>query len=266
MEAYKNKTHYQILGVDERATKEEIKQAFRDSSKKYHPDSNKSGDFSDLFNACVEAKSILLDDKKRLEYDDALSYERYGLFGEGGLKGTLKREWQKAWEEAGDENKGHQQEVKTKRDRPQKKYNTQWQQAGAEKTDKKATRNRQTVAGESTRRPHPLILFPLRILWVIAMLAKTIDWLLFYPRVILMMAVFFGSTGYTLYLLARGAISLFSDTTYMYWQEMLLRIGICAVAFIFMYWPINIFLHITCRITVYLERATASLQRTIRGE
>jgi molecular chaperone DnaJ len=61
------KDYYDILGVDKKADKEEIKKAFRALAHKYHPD-KKGGDAS-KFKEINEAYSVLSDDKKRAEYD-----------------------------------------------------------------------------------------------------------------------------------------------------------------------------------------------------
>ncbi len=71
-----NKNYYEILGVDKKATKEEIKKAYRKLAHKFHPD-KKGGDDS-RFKEVSEAYAVLSDDKKRAEYD---SYGR--TFGAG---------------------------------------------------------------------------------------------------------------------------------------------------------------------------------------
>src|SRR5579872_3961651 len=72
-----NKDYYQVLGVDKKASKEEIKKAFHKLAHKFHPD-KKEGN-AEKFKELSEAYSILSDDKKRAEYD---SYGR--VFGAGG--------------------------------------------------------------------------------------------------------------------------------------------------------------------------------------
>ncbi|HVZ76068.1 MAG TPA: molecular chaperone DnaJ [Candidatus Paceibacterota bacterium] len=69
--------YYEVLGVDKKASKDEIKKAFHKLAHKYHPDKS-SGD-SEKFKEVSEAYSVLGDDKKRAEYD---SYGR--TFGGGG--------------------------------------------------------------------------------------------------------------------------------------------------------------------------------------
>ncbi len=69
--------YYEILGIEKKASKDEIKKAFHKLAHKFHPD-KKEGD-ADKFKELSEAYSVLSDDKKRAEYD---SYGR--VFGGGG--------------------------------------------------------------------------------------------------------------------------------------------------------------------------------------
>ena len=66
----KYKDYYSILGVDKKATPEEIKKAYRKLAKQYHPDKNK-GDkkAEDKFKDIGEAYEVLSDEKKRAQYD-----------------------------------------------------------------------------------------------------------------------------------------------------------------------------------------------------
>src|SRR3954470_5654743 len=78
MDEMPNKDYYQILGVDKKASKEDIKKAFHKLAHKFHPDKG-TGD-ADKFKEVSEAYSILSDDKKRAEYD---SYGRVFTDGAG---------------------------------------------------------------------------------------------------------------------------------------------------------------------------------------
>lgn len=61
------KDYYQVLGVERKASKDDIKKAFRKLAHKYHPD-KKGGDEA-KFKEASEAYAVLSDDKKRAEYD-----------------------------------------------------------------------------------------------------------------------------------------------------------------------------------------------------
>ena len=61
------KDYYNVLGIDKKASKDDIKKAFRKLAHKYHPD--KGGTDESKFKEITEAYSILSDDKKRREYD-----------------------------------------------------------------------------------------------------------------------------------------------------------------------------------------------------
>ena len=58
---------YKLLGVSPNASKEEIKKAFREKAKKYHPDLNPKN--QELFKRIIEAYETLTNDNKRKEYD-----------------------------------------------------------------------------------------------------------------------------------------------------------------------------------------------------
>jgi molecular chaperone DnaJ len=72
--------YYEVLGVDKKASKEDIKKAFHKLAHKLHPD--KAGGDADKFKEVSEAYSILSDDKKRAEFD---SYGR--TFSDGSAGG-----------------------------------------------------------------------------------------------------------------------------------------------------------------------------------
>lgn len=64
------KNYYYFLGVDEKATDDEIKIAYRKLSFKYHPDQNNHDTFfSNRFREVREAYEILSNNEKRKIFD-----------------------------------------------------------------------------------------------------------------------------------------------------------------------------------------------------
>lgn len=97
-----NKDLYSILGVDEKASQEELKKSYRKLAKKYHPDAN-PGDkkAEERFKEISEAYDILSSKEKREQYDQMrrgggdFSWGKAGgqggnPFGEGGLADILR--------------------------------------------------------------------------------------------------------------------------------------------------------------------------------
>ena len=75
------KDFYKVLGVDKKASADEIKKKYRSLARDLHPDKNQ-GDSAreEKFKAVSEAYDILSDSKKRAEYDEARAmFERGGF-------------------------------------------------------------------------------------------------------------------------------------------------------------------------------------------
>ena len=66
----KVKDYYKTLGVTKSSSKDEIKKAYRDLARKYHPDMNPDNkDAEEKFKEIQEAYEVLHDDQKRQQYD-----------------------------------------------------------------------------------------------------------------------------------------------------------------------------------------------------
>lgn len=74
--------YYEVLGVAKNATPEDMKNAFRQLARKYHPDINKDPGAEEKFKEINEAYAILSDPEKRAAYD------RYGAAGVNNMGGV----------------------------------------------------------------------------------------------------------------------------------------------------------------------------------
>ena len=82
------KNYYDILGVDKKATPDEIKSAYRKLAMKYHPDRNQGNEeAAEKFKEINEANETLSDSQKRAAYDYELEHPGMGGFGGGGFGG-----------------------------------------------------------------------------------------------------------------------------------------------------------------------------------
>jgi len=89
--------YYDVLGVSKTASDEEIKKAYRQLAKKYHPDVSKEANATDKFKEVQEAYDTLSDSTKRSTYDrfgheaanfgQGGGFEGFGGFNQGGFGG-----------------------------------------------------------------------------------------------------------------------------------------------------------------------------------
>jgi molecular chaperone DnaJ len=77
--------YYEVLGVEKKASAQEIKKAYRKLAKKYHPDMNKDDPKAaeERFKEISEAYGVLSDEKKRGQYD---------MYGHAGIDSRYSRE------------------------------------------------------------------------------------------------------------------------------------------------------------------------------
>lgn len=90
MAATASKDYYQILGVSESASPEDIKKAYRRLAKQNHPDANPNDpQAAERFKEVGEAYAVLSDETRRKQYDQMRKMGPFGGFGFG--RGTTTR-------------------------------------------------------------------------------------------------------------------------------------------------------------------------------
>jgi molecular chaperone DnaJ len=78
------KDYYKTLGVSKKASKDEIKKAYRKLAHQYHPDKNPNNkEAEDRFKEIAEAYEVLADDQKRKDYDSGRLFGAQGGYGPG---------------------------------------------------------------------------------------------------------------------------------------------------------------------------------------
>jgi len=91
-------SYYDVLGVSRDAGEQEIKKAYRNLARKYHPDVCKEPDAEEKFKEINEAYSVLSDETKRAQYDnighDAFKNASKGSYtGGGGYGGGFQSDF-----------------------------------------------------------------------------------------------------------------------------------------------------------------------------
>lgn len=80
--------YYEVLGVNKDASAEEIKKAYRNLARQYHPDANRDDPNAEQkFKEIAEAYDVLSDTQKRARYDQFGHLDGQGQWGAGGFGG-----------------------------------------------------------------------------------------------------------------------------------------------------------------------------------
>src|SRR5690554_4947145 len=93
--------YYKVLGVDRKATAEDIKKAYRKLARKLHPDLNPNDkEAQKKFQELNEANEVLSDPEKRAKYDK---------YGENWKQGEEYEKAQKQWSGQQHQQRGDQE-------------------------------------------------------------------------------------------------------------------------------------------------------------
>lgn len=89
-----SKNYYEVLGLSNDATQDDIKKAYRSLSMQWHPDRNKTSESSEMFQKINEANETLSDNNKRRQYDMQLNgfpgIQTFGFGFPGAFHGNVE--------------------------------------------------------------------------------------------------------------------------------------------------------------------------------
>ena len=89
----KYKNYYEILNINRKSTRDEIRNSFRTLAKKYHPDTNKTPEAESMFKDINEAYDVLTNDEKRKKYDRQVARYGYGMVDTDSSLSNVKYEF-----------------------------------------------------------------------------------------------------------------------------------------------------------------------------
>ena len=84
MASVSKRDYYEVLGVEKNASDSEMKRAYRNLARKFHPDVNKDDGAEDTFKQISEAYDVLSDSQRRAAYD---RFGHAAVGGQGGFGG-----------------------------------------------------------------------------------------------------------------------------------------------------------------------------------
>ena len=86
--------YYEILGLDKRASLDEVKKAYREAALKWHPDKNPMDvdEAQRVFNRISEAYQVLSDENRRRDYDRYGRADGRRVGGQDGSSGVSSRD------------------------------------------------------------------------------------------------------------------------------------------------------------------------------
>ena len=112
MKNSKDKEYYKVLGISPVSSTEEIKSAYRNLARKYHPDVNQGNKGSELkFKEIGEAYEVLIDDTKRKRYNLLYGYTEVKRTTEN-TSGQSKFQAHKAYTKKSDEKQHNTESTK----------------------------------------------------------------------------------------------------------------------------------------------------------
>ena len=232
MTSLSSATYYEILGIEKTATKEEIKKAFRESSKQYHPDSNPSSNAAFMFRICVEAKNVLLDDRMRYEYDNSLVASSQNTKDKSNWNDFYKETWENETQNAN-----------------QKKHSDDFSEYSHEHETNNSYYTENTKFGPlSTRQT-----IVLRTIWLMLVLINAFGKILTIVTLIVCPLMLVGSIASGAVLSGMMLISYFIYTPILPWTTMIIGIIICIVVFSLLYGPNSPVIVLSVKIELFFK-------------